>query len=228
MKRQVRCICGVLHALNPSGQVKWHSDLGIDWANHLKLGKDGLLYAQNHNLYDFKDGEPAWSLAVDKAGKERWTMELPHMYSYGSTFDVSADGIMFMLTDKGVTAIDQDARLVWANDQAVTYKYDYYLSHDVVRLTWIESIQTLFVEKTDNKLVALDPRGKIKWQRKNVQPGRKYASDGKDRAEAPVDADTLNKAGIPHDGAGNFYIEYDEFTIGKVDRTGKKIWSYSR
>ncbi|GED59859.1 PQQ-binding-like beta-propeller repeat protein [Brevibacillus formosus] len=238
---------GVLHALNPSGQVKWHSDLGLDWANHLKLGKDGLLYAQNHNLYDFKDGEPAWILAVDKAGKERWTMELPHMYSYGSTFDVSADGIMFVLTDRGVTAIDQDARLIWANDQAVTYKYDYYLSHDVVRLTWIESIQTLLVEKTDNKLVALSLSGKIKWQRENVQPGRRYvsddgmvyiigekglsflhASDGKDRAEAPVDTETLNKAGIPHDGAGNFYIEYDEFTIEKVDRTGEKIWSYSR
>ncbi|ASJ55477.1 hypothetical protein BP422_19145 [Brevibacillus formosus] len=55
-----------------------------------------------------------------------------------------------------------------------------------------------------------------------------HASDGKDRAEAPVDADTLNKAGIPHDRAGNFYTEHDEFTIWKVDRTGKKIWSYSR
>ncbi|MED1913833.1 PQQ-binding-like beta-propeller repeat protein [Bacillus thuringiensis] len=238
---------GVLRAVNLNGKVKWQSDLGLRWASHFKLGKDGLLYAQKHNLFVFKDGEPAWILAVDKAGKKRWTMELPHMYSYGSTFDVSADGTMFMLTDRGITATDQEGRLIWANNQTVTYKHDYYLSHDVIRLTWIESNQTLLVERADNKLAALDPSGKTKWQRENVQPGRRYvsddgmvyivgekglsflhASDGKDRAEAPVDADTLNKAGIPHDGAGNFYTDYDQFTVWKVDRTGKKIWSYSR
>ncbi|MED1783511.1 PQQ-binding-like beta-propeller repeat protein [Brevibacillus fortis] len=238
---------GVLHALNPKGQVIWQSDLGLDWAHDLKIGKDGSLYVLNDNISEFEYGEPAWIHAIDKAGKERWTMKLPHMYSYDMLFDVSADGIMFMLTDKEVTAANQEAKLVWANDQVATYESDSYLSNDVIRLTWIESIKTLLVERTDNKLAALDQNGKIKWQRENVQPGAVYvsedgmvytvgekgltflhASDGKDRAEAPVDAATLNKVGIPHDGKGNYYREYNDYTIWKVDRTGKKLWSYNR
>ncbi|MFF2529959.1 PQQ-binding-like beta-propeller repeat protein [Brevibacillus sp. NPDC058079] len=238
---------GVLHALNPNGKVIWQSDLGLDWAHDFKLGKDGSLYVLDHNWFDFKDGMPAWILAVDKAGKDRWIMELPHMYSYDTVFDVSAEGTMFMLTDRGVAAVDQEANLVWANDQVVNYDFDSYLSHGVIGMTWIESLKTLLVEQSDNKLSAIDQNGKIKWLRENVQPGRIYvsedgmvytlgekgltfihASDGKDRAEAPVDAVTLNKVGIPHDGKGNFYREYNDYTIWKVDRTGKKLWSYNR
>ncbi|WP_409175410.1 PQQ-binding-like beta-propeller repeat protein [Brevibacillus fortis] len=238
---------GVLHALNPNGKVIWQSDLGLDWSNSLKLGKDGVLYILDHNSSEFEYGTPAWIYAVDKDGKGRWSMELPHMYSYYTEFDVSAEGIMFMLTDEEVTAVDQEAKLVWANDQVVTYEYEPYLSDDVRQMTWIESIQTLLVERYHNKLAALDQNGRIKWQRENVQPGTRYvsddgmvytlgekgltflhASDGKDRAEAPVDANTLNKVGIPHDGAGNFYREYNEYTIWKIDHTGKKIWSYNR
>ncbi|MGG4443061.1 PQQ-binding-like beta-propeller repeat protein [Brevibacillus fortis] len=238
---------GVLHALNPNGKVIWQSDLGLDGSHSLKLGKDGLLYILDDNSSEFEYGTPAWIYAVGKDGKRRWSMELPHMYSYYTEFDVSAEGIMFMLTDRGVTAGDQEGKLVWANDQVVTYEYKPYLSYDVRKMTWIESIQTLLVERYDNKLAALDQNGKMKWQRENVQPGKRYvsddgmvytlgekgltflhASDGKDRAEAPVDVKTLNKVGIPHDGAGNFYREYNEYTIWKVDRTGKKIWSYNR
>ncbi|MEJ8547012.1 PQQ-binding-like beta-propeller repeat protein [Brevibacillus borstelensis] len=241
---------GFLYRLDQEGKVLGKTDLGMYWAPYLEMGRDGLLYVLWDNTLEHKWGEPGYVIAVDKSGKVLKEIELPYMLSRSYwDFDAASDGSLFLLTEKGVTAMDKEGNIRWSNKEILSSSQalEGELFSNVYGIDWVESKQTLVVGVDGKTFIGLDSSGKFKWKREESDWGEPYfspdgivyllgdkglhffnAADGKDISEAPVDKESLSKLGIPSDGAGGYYLPLGENTMGKIDRTGKVLWSYDR
>ncbi|MED1872563.1 outer membrane protein assembly factor BamB family protein [Brevibacillus borstelensis] len=239
---------GFLYRLDQEGKLLGKSDLWMYWAHYLEMGRDGLLYVIWDNTLEYEWEAPGYVIVVDKTGKELRAIEFPYMLSRSyRDFDVASNGTFFLLTDQGVTAVDKEGNVRWSNKEILSTVplQEGALFPSVHSIDWVESKRTLVVGLDGRTFIGLDEAGKIRWKREGLDWGDQYyssdgivyvlgekglhffnAADGKDIAEAPVDHDILSKLGIPNDGTGGYYIPLSNNTIGKIDRTGKVLWSY--
>ncbi len=229
---------------------------GLRGFPELYMGKDGVLYVliegvereQDSRLQANKPG----IVALSREGKQQWKLEVPNLVSIADVyFDVDEFGSVTALTDGGIIGISPAGEIRWTNKQiakSVLTKYrDSIITENNILKIRRDNQGNSYVTTKDHHIYGIDRGGKLLWQKKLVNDYQDFyvaksgmivllsssgarLLDGRDGTVQDnndwLDQQKIDDLGIPNDGEGGIYLNFDTNGILDVDKSGRVKWEY--